>query len=216
MTKILVLPPGASDAAVSHGKEAFPVYREDHTDSGSRWLVEVPDHVAVPLTHNGGFLVYEHPMRRRLTGQCVPLVLHDGEEPCSVSYDGDSYEAELQELPDGSCKYVIPFPAEGVSEVLGIHPGYKILSMADHQAPPVHPDKGYEKMERERRMAGLAPLQGGGIRELDIFPPNSKPGEHPDGVANPQREAEIAEAAVKVEADVAVPAEPAKDESPES
>jgi hypothetical protein len=133
-------------------------------------------------------------MRRRLSGEVVPIVFGDGDEPFSVSYDGDNYTAELQELPDGSMKYVMEFPSEGVGEVVGVHPGYAVLSLSDHQPPPVHPGKGYEMMARDRAYDGKPPLQGGGIREHDLFPSNSKPAHHPDGVENPEREAEIAEA----------------------
>jgi hypothetical protein len=102
--------------------------------------------------------------------------------------------------------HVIAFPAEGVAEVVGIHPGFAVLSLADHQAPPVHPGKGWELTERNRRLLGQPPLQGGGVRELDIFPANVKRAHHPDGVENPEREAEIlaAEAAANAEPEAEV------------
>lgn len=218
MTKILILPPGAEDAPVSHGKDCFPQYREDTKDPNTRWLVEVPDHAAQHFCLNGGFQVYEPQMRRLLSGQCVPLIQGDGSAPCSVSYGGgDPYHSELVTLDDGSQKHVIAFPAEGVSEVVGVHPGYAVLSLADHQAPAEHPGKGWELMERTRRLLGDAPLQGGGVTALDIFPSNVKRAQHPDGVENPEREAEILAAEAKTAAEHAESeAEPAAEIAPEA
>jgi hypothetical protein len=55
---ILVCPPGASDAPISHGAEAYPPYRaytdRDHPLNGM-WLVDVPPEVGQHLMHNGGF-----------------------------------------------------------------------------------------------------------------------------------------------------------------
>ena len=36
---IMVCPPGAETAPISHGDREFLPYREDHTDPYSRWLV---------------------------------------------------------------------------------------------------------------------------------------------------------------------------------
>jgi hypothetical protein len=203
MTKILIVPPGASDAPISHGKDSFPPYREDPSDRNTQWLVEVPDHTAEHFCLNGGFQVYEPQMRRRLSGQCVPLIHGDGSAPCSLSFDGDNYQSEFMTLEDGVGVHVLSLPAEGVSEIVSlhggapIHPGYSVLSIADHQPPPVHPGKGWELTERNRRLLGQPPLQGGGLRELDIFPSNVKRAQHPDGGENPEREAEILAAEAK-------------------
>jgi hypothetical protein len=52
---ILVVPPGAECAPISHGTAKYHPYRADHTNPNSQWLVEVPPEVARHLIHNGGF-----------------------------------------------------------------------------------------------------------------------------------------------------------------
>ena len=53
---ILVVPPGAEDAPISHGTTTYRPYRADHIDpDNSLWLVDVPPEVAVHLMHNAGF-----------------------------------------------------------------------------------------------------------------------------------------------------------------
>jgi hypothetical protein len=52
---ILVCPPGAEAAPISHGTTAYVPYRADHTNPSSLWLVEVPPEVGQHLMHNGGF-----------------------------------------------------------------------------------------------------------------------------------------------------------------
>jgi hypothetical protein len=56
---VLVCPPGAQDAPISHGDVAYAPYREDIEDPHSRWLVKVPPHVSVPLCRVGGFFRLE-------------------------------------------------------------------------------------------------------------------------------------------------------------
>ena len=46
MMVTLIVPPGAESAPISHGTVAYVPYREDHTDSHSRWLVDIPHDVA--------------------------------------------------------------------------------------------------------------------------------------------------------------------------
>jgi hypothetical protein len=55
---ILQCPVGAEAGLVSHGDQSFHCWREDHRDSGSRWLVAVPQEVARHLTWNAGFTFY--------------------------------------------------------------------------------------------------------------------------------------------------------------
>jgi hypothetical protein len=45
----LVCPPGAELAPISHGDRCYEPYRED-IHKHSRWLVEVPKHVAIHLS----------------------------------------------------------------------------------------------------------------------------------------------------------------------
>ncbi|HEU0216455.1 MAG TPA: hypothetical protein VFQ90_07335 [Stellaceae bacterium] len=49
----LICPPGAQDAAISHGDAAFWAYREHGRDG--LWLVDVPREAAVHLCRVGGF-----------------------------------------------------------------------------------------------------------------------------------------------------------------
>lgn len=211
MTKILIMPPGAENGPVSHGKDCFTPYLEDPGDPNTRRLVKVPDGTVEHFCLNGGFQVYEPQMRRRLSGQVVPLIHGDGSAPFSMSFDGDNYHSELVTLDDDTSVHVVSLPAEGVEQARS-HPGVSVLSVADHQAPPAHPGKGWELMERNRRLLGQPPLQGGGATALDIFPSNVKRAQHPDGVENPEREAEILAmeakaAAAHAEAEVEVPPE---------
>ena len=52
---ILVCPPGAENAPISHGTAKYDPYRADHTNPNSLWLVEVPPEVGLYLIHNAGF-----------------------------------------------------------------------------------------------------------------------------------------------------------------
>lgn len=52
---ILVVPPGAESAPISHGTTSYAAFRADHTDPTSLWLVDVPREAAVHLMHNAGF-----------------------------------------------------------------------------------------------------------------------------------------------------------------
>jgi hypothetical protein len=61
---ILVVPPGAESAPISHGTAQYQPYRADHTDSSGRWLVEVPPEVARYLIHNAGFCPCPHPREK--------------------------------------------------------------------------------------------------------------------------------------------------------
>lgn len=56
---VLICPPGAELAPVSHGGEAFEVYRE--RQHGGLWLVDVPIEAAGPLMRVGGFRLYQPP-----------------------------------------------------------------------------------------------------------------------------------------------------------
>jgi hypothetical protein len=56
---ILVVPPGAESAPISHGDQSYHAWREDHRDPGGKWLVAVPLEVAKHLTWNGGFSFYD-------------------------------------------------------------------------------------------------------------------------------------------------------------
>jgi hypothetical protein len=55
---ILICPPGAESAPISHGAQSYHCWREDHRDAASRWLVAVPLEVARHLTWNAGFTFY--------------------------------------------------------------------------------------------------------------------------------------------------------------
>ena len=57
-TLVLVCPPGAELAPISHGAVAFEPWRE-HGRAGGLWLVEVPIEAAGPLMRVGGFKVYD-------------------------------------------------------------------------------------------------------------------------------------------------------------
>jgi len=52
---ILIVPPGAESAPISHGTAQYFPYRADHNNPTSPWLVEVPPEVARYLIHNAGF-----------------------------------------------------------------------------------------------------------------------------------------------------------------
>ena len=56
---ILVCPPGAETAPISHGDREFLPYREVHTDPHSRWLVVVPKEAAIHFCRTGGFRLLE-------------------------------------------------------------------------------------------------------------------------------------------------------------
>ena len=53
---ILVVPPGAADAPISHGTTIYRPYRADHTNPDDPlWLVEIPPEHAIHFMHNAGF-----------------------------------------------------------------------------------------------------------------------------------------------------------------
>lgn len=186
----LLVPTGAETAPISHGHECFVPYRANIFDPTSPYLVDVPVHAVDPFCLRGGFQVLDQPMRRRLSGQVVPLILRDGSVPSSVTYDGDVYASQLIRFPDGSERHLIAFPEEGLGEFLQVHPGYTLLSMADHseaETPPVHPGESYELAEWYRELQLKNPLQGGGFYHLDLFPSDSQAAAHPDGVPDPLR-----------------------------
>jgi len=57
---VLICPPGAESAPISHGATNYEPYRE-HGRAGGAWLVEVPIEAAGPLLRVGGFRLYEPP-----------------------------------------------------------------------------------------------------------------------------------------------------------
>jgi hypothetical protein len=55
----LICPPGAQDAPISEGTTAYTPFPETPGDPRSRWLVCVPQGVAMHLCWNAGFRVLE-------------------------------------------------------------------------------------------------------------------------------------------------------------
>jgi hypothetical protein len=122
---------------------SFPICSHDRSFEpyraapGDRWLVDVTPAAAAEFLHKGGFALPEFVNRRVLSGQTTPLVHEDG--PFSVSFDGVSYASQETEMPNGALQHVMAFPSEGVGEVVGVHQGVSVLSMADFMPPPAPP-----------------------------------------------------------------------------
>jgi hypothetical protein len=52
---VLICPPGAETAPISHGPVGYQAYPEEPGNAHSRWLVKVPRHVSFYLREKGGF-----------------------------------------------------------------------------------------------------------------------------------------------------------------
>jgi hypothetical protein len=145
----LVCPFGAENAAIcSHGVGFVP-YREDIHSRGSRWLVDVTPQAAHNFLHNGGFALPDFVMRRQFSGQTAPLVHKDG--AFSIGFDGQQYQSEETRLPNGEMRLIADFPLEAIPEVVGVFPGFSVLSMVEFQAPPATGGEGEASASKGRR-----------------------------------------------------------------
>ena len=62
----LICPPGASDGTIAHGDTQYHAYRANHLDPRSRWLVDLPDHIASHFVVSGlGFWPLDPEVARR-------------------------------------------------------------------------------------------------------------------------------------------------------
>jgi hypothetical protein len=96
----LVCPPGAQDAAISHGEVGYWAYRE-HGRSGL-WLVDVPLDAAVHLCKVGGFRQYQPPAPKppaevRYKGVEVAISLF-GDEISEIALVDGSFLIESDDL----------------------------------------------------------------------------------------------------------------------
>jgi hypothetical protein len=196
----LVLPAGTDHTAPSHGTESFEPYRADATDPDSDWLVDVPDHVGERLMHNGGYHLPSPTMRRRLSGDMMPIIQEDGEAPFSLSYDGDSYESSPETMPNGARLHIAAIPQEAHADVLSVHPGLKVLSIGDYAAPKRGRKPNPEVTDTAAHAGSVSfdkppglRLEGGAVRD-DVFPADPPGSAHPDGIVGPAEEAVRAKA----------------------
>ena len=116
----------------SHGDE-FEPFPETPGDPNSRWLIHAHRAAAAEFLHKGGFALVSYVQRRQLSGQVTPLVHADG--PFSLSFEGAEHHSEETEMPNGAVVHVVAFPSEGVGDVVGVHPGVSVLSLADYLQP---------------------------------------------------------------------------------
>jgi hypothetical protein len=56
---VLICPPGAADAPISHGSVAYTPWPEEPGNPRSRYLVRVPRYAAYHLCRVGGFVPLE-------------------------------------------------------------------------------------------------------------------------------------------------------------
>jgi hypothetical protein len=123
---------------------SFPICSHDRSFEpyraapGDRWLVDVTPAAAAEFLHKGGFALPEFVKRRDLSGQTTPLVHEDGS--FSLSFDGVEYHSEETTMPNGELQHVMAFPSEGVADVVGVHSGVSVLSLADFMPPAPPPD----------------------------------------------------------------------------
>lgn len=163
---ILVVPPGAESALISHGVRSFQPFLENPRDPRALWLVDVPDEPAVHFCHTGGFSLYQqrHSDGRVLSGAMLPIVHDDGASSCS--WDGQEY------LPDGKGVFTVPSEAFDELSSHGFRVNEDISDEPDEEAAPPQ-RKSKEKVKR------VAPEQrtDGGLPPWEADPPGTP---HPD------------------------------------
>jgi len=131
---ILVVPFGAHDTPIGHGSVDYQphAYRADITDPDSKWLVEVPPHVAAPLEHNAGFY--------RMTQESEPSFVGTARlyAPYGASWGEKRYDPDANKI--------IVVPAAAVDDLLAFPPicpeeqrPDKELSRAHHSEPSPGP-----------------------------------------------------------------------------
>jgi hypothetical protein len=167
MTNVtLVLPPGANDAAISHGTMDYQpeAYRLDHTDRNSERRIELPPHVAAPLLHRGGF--YVAPTSYVVHSQGSIRMRHkDG--PRSCGWGGIAFEPD----EDG----VIEVPVEAIAD-LQSH-GFESAPPKELVEPPVE-----DEAEEAPKKKGKAPAKEAQLTDAGghHWPKDEEGTEHPD------------------------------------